>query len=98
MTRRENLLIVASEECAEVSKAISKLMRFGAENHHPDSSETNEYKLMVEYYQLVATMDMLINTGTVHNLPSEEVEKIKHEKMVNVLKYQKVSKELGTIK
>jgi len=98
MTRHENLLLVTSEECAEVSQEISKVMRFGADNHHPETLETNEYKLMVEYYQLVTMMDMLIGAGIVHELPSEEVTNIKAKKKANVLKYQGISEALGIMK
>ncbi len=98
MTIRENLLLVTAEECAEVSAVISKMMRFGADNHHPESLETNEHKLMVEYYKLVTMMEMLIGAGIVHDLPGEEVTNIRANKMANVLKYQSVSEALGIIR
>ena len=39
MTVYENLMVTAMEECAEIQKEISKALRFGINNHHPDEPE-----------------------------------------------------------
>ena len=53
MQESENLYVVAMEECAELQQALSKGLRFGMYNHHPDRPyQTNAQEVLQEYYQL----------------------------------------------
>ena len=99
MTREENLLVTLMEECAEVQQNVSKALRFGLGGHHPDApEETNERSILTEYYQLVATMEMLLSDGYLKNLPVEEERRIKYDKKTKIRQYQEIAKELGLIK
>ncbi len=39
MTSNENLLVTLMEECAEVQQAVSKMLRFGADNCDPSTPD-----------------------------------------------------------
>lgn len=98
MTVRENLLVTAMEECAEIQQSISKALRFGMRNHHPDiPDESNGDHIVLEYYQLCAVMDMLQKYNLVPILDRDQVSKIKNEKLDKVTEYLNISKNLGAI-
>lgn len=99
MTKSENLLVTLSEECAEIQQAVSKSLRFGLDCHSPDTPMlTNERDIMVEYYQLIAVMGMLIDDGILHQLSADDAEAIIQMKKAKVEFYQSKSRELGCIK
>ncbi len=99
MTKDENLLITLSEECAEVQQAISKALRFGMNSHNPSTPKiSNETDIMIEYYQLVAVMEMLTESGVLHRLNESDASIIKENKRFNVSRYQDMSYGRGCIK
>lgn len=98
MNSTENLFIVASEECAEIQQCISKTLRFGVDDCHPDRPDsTNELELLTEYYQLQAVIEMLQEKGALKTLSAEEIETIKVSKKAKVLKYAEYSKKMGLL-
>lgn len=58
------LLVILMEECAEVTQAASKLLRFGKENH-PDTGLSNSLVLATEVGDLEAVMDMTREAGLI---------------------------------
>jgi NTP pyrophosphatase (non-canonical NTP hydrolase) len=59
---RQWLLDKLQEESAEVIQAISKVRRFGEQNHHPDRSTTNHEELITEltdWLAIVAALEHL---------------------------------------
>lgn len=98
MNTTENLLITASEECAEIQQAISKSLRFGLHNHHPDRpSDTNALDIVYEYYQLQTIIETLQQDGKLPILNEANINIIKRNKLDNVQKYQKVSVKEGCL-
>jgi hypothetical protein len=64
--RQTELLHVLIEECAEVQKAATKLLRFGAKDHDPyGDGKTNDVCLSEELGQLEAVSVMLQSRGIV---------------------------------
>jgi len=59
MNREQHLLIKLMEECAEVSKLVSKSLIFGLDDHHPDRSSTNKEEICHELNDLYAVVEML---------------------------------------
>lgn len=98
LTCNENLLVTASEECAEISEAISKSLRFGLDNHHPNNEKLdNKNHIMREFYQLQAVIEELQYRGVLPTYDVSELCSIKAEKLRNIETYQKVSVCCGTM-
>ena len=98
MNSIENLYVVASEECAEMQQCISKILRFGESNHHPDRpNDTNARELLTEYYQLQGIMEMIIDHGVLGHITDKEIEQIKIRKRCKVSDYAQLSKSLGLL-
>lgn len=53
------LLDKLQEESAEVIQAVSKVRRFGADNHHPDRTQTNLQELVGELEDWLAVVAAL---------------------------------------
>lgn len=47
------------EEAAEVIQAVSKINRFGPDNHHPDRTTTNKQELVGELEDFLAILAAL---------------------------------------
>ena len=99
MTKSENLLVTLSEECAEIQQVVSKVLRFGQDNYNPATPQvTNEMEVLTEYYQLIAVMEMLIESGVLKQLNNYEITKIKASKKYKVKLHQSISEDRGRIK
>jgi NTP pyrophosphatase (non-canonical NTP hydrolase) len=96
MNRREHLLTILSEECAEVAKEASKANRFGLDDHQPGQpeTETNRKKLTEELNDLVSIADMLFDEGYIDDFL--DIDKMESKKK-KVEKYLKYSKYRGTL-
>jgi len=94
MNEAEYLLICLGEECAEVQQAISKVLRFGPENYHPNGGPTNIDELTRELTDLVAVAGILTRNGIVARFFNAAAIDAKQDK---VLRYMARSKELGIV-
>jgi NTP pyrophosphatase (non-canonical NTP hydrolase) len=47
------------EEASEVIQAVSKIRRFGPDNHHPDRTQTNKQELISELEDFLALVAVL---------------------------------------
>lgn len=98
MKQFENLLVTVSEECAEIQQAVSKALRFGLENHHPNNPDvTNADDILHEFIQLQALIESLQEHGQLPTWDNLTVQTIKNNKIKNVAKWQEVSFECGTL-
>jgi NTP pyrophosphatase (non-canonical NTP hydrolase) len=59
MTEIESLLITLMEECAEVTQACSKVLRFGPRDVEPGQQKENDERLFDEWTDAVAVFQML---------------------------------------
>jgi NTP pyrophosphatase (non-canonical NTP hydrolase) len=76
------IILILSEECAEVAKEVSKIMRFGPDQIKPGKDKTNIQVLEEELGDLLAMIELLTdkNIGvTVEGL--ELAKKAKFEKL-----------------
>ena len=58
MTRDEHLLTIAAEECVEVAQQLTKALRFGMEEVQPGQELTNRQRIIAEFTELVAVLEM----------------------------------------
>lgn len=98
MISGENLLIIAMEECAEIQREISKVLRFGVDNHHPDEPDIdNGERVLREYYQLQAVMTELIARRVIMPISGREKSRIVFAKREAIDKWENYSKDLGIV-
>lgn len=94
MTRREHLYVIAMEECDELSQRFSKALRFGGDEIQLGQAETNRTRVLREFADLLAAMEMLGFTPVVrpdNALRSWDAKKAKVEQ------YLAYSTECGTL-
>ena len=92
MNKKEYLSLVTMEECAELQQALSKSLRFGFDDHHPEKhNQSNEQQVLEEYYQLVAMMEELQRKNIINLLSEEEIKNIKRTKIKKVYQYMEYS-------
>lgn len=99
MTQNENLLVIAMEECNELSFAISKALRFGMKNYYEEIGKIkdNNFEILNEYFQLKAVMEMLLSEGILEPISDTTAWAIQEDKEIKVKKSQVRSNELGLI-
>lgn len=93
-TREDLLLIQLGEECAEVTKNISKALRFGKDEVYAKVGLSNEQRITQEMQDLIAVFDMLVADGILPDLDVPAMD----QKRNKVEEYLGYSKELGIIK
>lgn len=94
MTRTEHLLSILAEECAEVAQRTTKAMRFGLTEIQPGQEQSNAERIMAEYHDLMAVVEMLQDAGELPKFYS--VSKIM-AKQAKVEHYLKFSDNCGTV-
>ena len=98
MTFSENLLVTAMEECAEIQQDVSKILRFGADNHHPERpNHTNADCVTREYIQLKAESEELQRIGVFPVIDAETEEDMKRRKLDKVFVHQAISRDCGCL-
>jgi NTP pyrophosphatase (non-canonical NTP hydrolase) len=75
---REAMLIL-QEECAEVAQAISKVFRFGIDTVH--NMNSNRQRLEEEIGDLLAMVDILIESSIISDSNVNEARKNKKNKL-----------------
>jgi hypothetical protein len=97
MNNVENIALTTIEECAEVSQALSKCLRFGFNSYNPMEPKFNNIQeVLNEYYQLEAMMELLLTETGLQDIYSKDtIEQIKNNKIEKFKSYQEVSKKLG---
>ncbi|MDR1939064.1 MAG: hypothetical protein LBQ73_11295 [Tannerellaceae bacterium] len=73
MNKTDYLLITLAEECGEVIQAVSKALRFGLDDHAPDSLESNAERIVKELSDLKGVEIMLIDEGVIRSGNTKDV-------------------------
>lgn len=105
MNRAEHLLTVAMEECAELTQRLSKSKRFGINEVQPGQPDSNAWRALGEYADLLAAIEMLQAEGLLPSIgdfdqPEEYVRWLvqrKESKKAKVEKFLLYSAECGTL-
>jgi len=76
------IILILSEECAEVAKEVSKIMRFGPDQIKPGKDKTNIEVLQEELGDLLAMIELLVDKNVgVTNEGLDFAKKAKFEKL-----------------
>ncbi len=95
MNRIEHLLTILAEECTEVGQRASKAIRFSPEEVQPSQDLTNAQRIVYEFNDIIAIMEMLKEEGVINLIEDRTMIDKKKEKVEKFLLY---SKECGTLK
>ena len=77
MNKRQEMLVITMEECAELSQACSKLIRF-----EDDRSEQDLVNLQDEIGDVMCMIDIMKHSGLVSEEQIEDRKKVKKEKLM----------------
>ena len=97
MNKTEHLLTCLMEECAEIQKATAKALRFGLDDHAPNSNSTNAEDIASEVNDLIAIIEMLREENIIQNVAQDDVNLAIIAKKEKVRKYMDYAKERGTL-
>ena len=82
MNDKENeVMDILQEEAAEVIQAVSKIRRFGKDNHKFGEAQTNLEHLEEELGDLLAMIDIMLEQGLVRAAQLEEAKQNKKYKL-----------------
>ena len=74
-------MFILQEECAEVTQAISKCLRFGIDNYKPGKPKTNREHLAEEIGDLIAMIELCYDNDIVDVLQVKEAQHRKFDKL-----------------
>lgn len=80
-TKHQEILNITAEECAEVIQAVSKINRFGIDNFKPGKPKTNRQHLEEEIGDLLAMVDLLVESKLLNEESIELARVVKHNKL-----------------
>jgi hypothetical protein len=83
------LLTILIEECSEVQKAATKMLRFGRDDGYPGSGHTNGYDLGHEFGELFVMMGLVIEAKLTC---ATAVEEGRYEKFAKLKKYMQTTR------
>jgi NTP pyrophosphatase (non-canonical NTP hydrolase) len=80
--KKENeILLIAQEECAEVTQAISKVFRFGFDAKHPKEERNNRERLEEELGDLICMIGLLVENKIVDETKLKTAAEMKLKKL-----------------
>lgn len=82
---QKEILLIAQEECAEVTQAISKAFRFGLDGEH--IGVTNRARLTEETGDLLCMIQLMVESGLI---VQSEVDTAALNKRNKLLKWSKI--------
>jgi len=80
-SKQEEILLIAQEECAEVTQAISKCFRFGLDNVKPGKPKTNREHLEEEAGDLLCMIQLMIEKGILNETAVHQASLEKRSKL-----------------
>lgn len=95
MTRKEMLLTILAEECAETAQRVSKALRFTLEEIQPGQDFTNAERIVYEFNDICAMMEILSEGNILSGLYDSSAIWAKKEKIKKYLEY---SEAVGALK
>jgi hypothetical protein len=93
MNKKEYLLVCLMEELAELQQEVSKVLRFTADDIHPEKDESNLESVCREWSDVTAILELLDEEGLVINHENELID----AKIRKLEQYMEHSRRLGTL-
>ena len=78
--RQREIMVITQEEAAEVIQEISKIFRFGIDDSHRDGM-THREKLTAEVGDLLAMIDLMLDSKMIDPAQLEMAKQAKTEKL-----------------
>ncbi|ABM96985.1 hypothetical protein [Methylibium petroleiphilum] len=97
MKRLDHLLWVLSEEGGEVGHRASKAARFGLDEIQPGHQLTNAQRLLGEWFDAIAAIEMLVEDGHLTMPPEEEIRAAVAAKKAQVERFLLYSAQVGRL-
>lgn len=97
MTTQEHLLTLVMEECAETAQRASKAIRFGLTEVQPGQPHDNIMRMMIEYTDLVAVFEVMMEEGMLTSALQEDLERHHEAKKVKIREQMELSRKMGTL-
>jgi NTP pyrophosphatase (non-canonical NTP hydrolase) len=94
MNKNDEIMFILQEECAEVTQAISKCLRFGIDNYKPGKPKTNREHLAEELGDLQAMIDLCIKFDIVNR---EQVNIAANNKIAKLKKWSTIYEQTENI-
>ena len=98
VNKAEHLLTCLMEECAEIQKSAAKALRFGLDDHAPDSESNNAEDISAEIHDLLAVIEMLKEERIIPDTCLQDSKSKIERKKEKVKKYMDYAIERGTLK
>jgi hypothetical protein len=95
MNHQEHLLTIVAEEALEVAHRASKALRFGLMEIQPGQALNNAQRLIGEFHELIAALEMLNDESRMQMLMVDRA--AVDAKKVKVEKFLAYSLEMGTL-
>jgi len=89
MNRIQHLLIRAAEECNETAQRITKALVFTPEEIQTGQPFSNSERIIYEFNDLYALMEMLKEEGVIDHITDREMIDLKKKKVEEGLEYCK---------
>lgn len=93
----ENLLVTLMEECSEIAKCCSKILRAGIDHTPPGRQTTNLQELKAEIADLKGTLLELVNNDAAYLCLLDDNSRAVNNKQVKLRHYIAVSREHGCV-
>lgn len=77
---QKEIMLIAQEECAEVTQAISKVFRFGIDGEH--NNLTNRQRLTEELGDLHCMIELMVESGIIDRKQLLNASGAKREKLL----------------
>ena len=77
---QQEVLLIAQEECAEVTQAISKIFRFGIDGSH--NERTNKERLTEELGDLHCMIELMVESGLIDRKELLNASGLKRHKLI----------------
>jgi hypothetical protein len=97
MNRVEHLLTIAGEECNEVAQRTTKALRFGLSEAQPGQPFDNAERILMEYADLLAVVEMLQSEGHLPVWEASRMRALMDAKKRKVEKYLAYARDIGTL-